>query len=67
MDTDENTNDVNSDDQDEDTLANAVDEDNDEESNGGTASSIQPEPGIPNENLEGSSSDATIPSPDNMS
>jgi hypothetical protein len=64
---DENTNDVNTDDQDNDTLADVVDEDNDEDSNGGTESSTMPEPDVPEGNLTGSGGDPTIPSPDNSS
>ncbi len=63
---DENKKNVNGDDQDDNTLADAVDEDDDSESDGGTETSIQPEQGIPNENLSPSGSDTSIPSPDNM-
>ncbi len=47
-------------------LADVIEEDDENDSNGGTESSIQPEPGIPEENLTGSGNDPTIPSPDNM-
>lgn len=67
---DENTNDVNTantdKDEADDTLGAAVDEDDDNDSNGGTESSIQPEMGIPEENLNPSGSDPSRPSPDNM-
>jgi hypothetical protein len=48
---DENTNDVNSDDQTDDTLADAVDEDDDTESDGGAETDIMPEQDVPDENL----------------
>jgi hypothetical protein len=64
---DENTNDLNTDEQEDDTLGAAVDEDDDNDSNGGTASSLQPETGIDEGNLTGSGGDPSIPSPDNSS
>jgi hypothetical protein len=62
---DENTNNINSDDQEDDTIADVTGTD-DEIVDGGTESALQPETDIPEENLNPSGSDVNIPSPDNM-